>query len=86
MTLDPQSGNVLLGEEIALTSIGDNSTSWRWEKDGVVMPGLNGVGPNALLNKQGAVAGDAGNYVAVFTNANGDTKSNPAVIRITVGP
>lgn len=75
-----------MGEEIALSSVSTGGESFKWEKDGVELAGYAGVGFNAFLNKPNSTADDAGSYVAVFTNAGGVTRSNPAVITITVRP
>ncbi|MDA9125859.1 immunoglobulin domain-containing protein, partial [Flavobacteriaceae bacterium] len=84
ITIQPQSTlDVCLGDAIALSIVaspGNGTVSYQWQKDGVDI--TNATATTANLNIPASVAADAGNYICIVTDADGDITSDPSTVTV----
>lgn len=76
----PASAAVLVGRDVtlAVSASGVPAPTYRWSKDGAVVPGATA----ASLALTGVQSGAAGNYTVEVSNSAGTITSRPAVVRV----
>jgi cyclophilin family peptidyl-prolyl cis-trans isomerase len=77
-TSQPISQTVAVGATLSLNAAASNVASYRWERNGVAVPGA--TTDTLLINS--ATAGDSGSYVNVATNIIGSTRSQAATVNV----
>jgi plastocyanin len=84
ITLHPQSQTVNAGSNVTFTAaaIGSSPLSWQWFFNTAPLTGAT----NPVLALTNVSSADAGNYVAVVTNAFGSATSAVATLNVTVPP
>lgn len=75
----PASLTVALGSTAVLNSTATGATTYRWQRNGLDLPGE--TSPNLVLKSLTALA--AGTYTVVATNSAGPTTSSPATLAVT---
>ena len=82
----PSTLDVCIGEPISLfvTANGNGVLNYQWQKDGVDI--TNATATTANLNIPASVAADAGNYICIVTDADGDITSDPSTVTVNSLP
>ncbi len=75
-----------MGDRVSLSASALGVDSWKWTKDGADITNAVGISNTATLVISSAALADAGEYVAVFTNAEGDTSTNAATVTVNAAP
>jgi cyclophilin family peptidyl-prolyl cis-trans isomerase len=78
-TVPLASQTVAAGSTVVLTCSATGAASFRWERNGVELPGAS----SSSLVINNVSAANAGSYVAVATNVLGSTRSNAATLTVS---
>jgi cyclophilin family peptidyl-prolyl cis-trans isomerase len=78
-TTQPRSQSAAVGGDVTLTAAASGATSFRWQRNGVDVPGAT----SPTLTLQNIQPASAGVYVALASNGTVTSASQPAVIGVT---
>lgn len=87
ITKQPTVKRLTVGDRLTLSATATGFTSWKWQKDGVDIPGATGTSSTIRYTKTKVSTSDAGTYKVILTNSDGiDAASSDATVTVSLAP